>query len=1348
MEQAAKITRKCAHDACNLLGKVFYIWTVSLFNVGWSRPLNFDDLLQCPKRDDPILVTSLLEVEWKKELFKGKKNASLIRAFARAFIKPFLIYNSVIFISEICIRLTQPFMIGYIIRYLKQPLDTPVDDPKYISKSFAQSMAALLVITSFVFALSRHYCWICLLRVGNNARTATTAMIYKKVLAMSRSSSEVADIGQVINIIANDLNRFEEIAWNANTFICVPPMVAIAIYISYSWIGFACASGFIVILILVPLQSLMGRWFVKYRRQTTVVTDKRVRIISEVISAMRLIKFYCWEIPFAALIGRIREDEVAKTKKTYFLKATNSALSFVGSNIIIFASLVTYVKMGNTLEPETVYMIISLFNGIRMVVTNNFSAGIATGAEALVAANRVQKLLLISEKSTSGRMTNASIPRGCIKCVDYSGKWHDQLEETSLQKISYDVEPGSLVMVVGSVGAGKTCLLWSLLGEIHHTSGMIKMNGNTSYSAQESWCFGGTIRQNILLTNAYDEYKYRQVIKVCNLERDFTLFAQGDLTQVGEKGYTLSGGQKARVALARAVYHDADYYILDDVLSAVDPKVARNIFEKCIKEHLKNKTVILVTHQLQFLDQADSIIYMQDGKAVAVGPYNDLIKNNKEFSEYLDNCRREQEKEAEAVKRTKSLSVNREERADSESYSQKNGKTPSISESIRLQHEVDSKQREEDLQENREYGSLGARIYWDYFKAGSSYLLVIAVIIITIASQSLFHLTDLWMSAWTSKATKIGSDHSTVSEAWIFDDENHNVALYSILVWSLFILSFLRSSSVFALCLRCSINLHDGIFKRILRSPMLFFETNPMGRILNRFARDLGIIDQALPITFSDLNYNLFSSFGVVITTIVVQPWMIIPCILLTAFAVPLRFYYIRTARELQRLDSIARTPVYTHITETFNGLATVRSFDLQSRMSIQYAKYLKDSISVRFLVLSAGRFFGIVLDTFVCIFMMCICVLLLEMPKGTISGGDAGVILSNSIWLIGMFQFAMRLTAEIETAMVSVERVLEYGRLPSEDKLDKPGVDENLPEGWPKRGHIEFNKVSLRYSPDTPYVLQNVTIDVKPGEKIGIVGRTGAGKSSLITVLFRLVECEGQVLVDGIDLRTLGLRQVRKNISIIPQDPSLFSGSIRKNLDPFDEHTDNALWSAVKEAGLGPLITSLPGKLDGELMEGGSNLSVGQRQLLCLARALLKQNRILVLDEATANVDQETDDAIQLSIRTNFANCTILTIAHRLNTIIDMDKVLVMGAGQVLEYDEPYILLQNREGHFYSMIQQTGRDLSKQLYSLAEGAYAKRRRMRRMSMNSGSFVIKGSELIMQPETESTFENTLKVPEY
>lgn len=347
-----------------------------------------------------------------------------------------------------------------------------------------------------------------------------------------------------------------------------------------------------------------------------------------------------------------------------------------------------------------------------------------------------------------------------------------------------------------------------------------------------------------------------------------------------------------------------------------------------------------------------------------------------------------------------------------------------------------------------------------------------------------------------------------------------------------------------------------------------------------------------------------------------------------------------------------------------------------------------------------------------------------------------------------GMFQYAIRLTAEIETAMVSVERVLEYGRLKSEDELDKPEIDDNLPEGWPKRGHIEFNKVSLRYSPDTPHVLKNITLEVKPGEKIGIVGRTGAGKSSLITVLFRLVECEGQILVDGIDLRTLGLRQVRKNISIIPQDPSLFSGSIRKNLDPFDEHTDNALWSAVKEAGLGPLITSLPGKLDGELMEGGTNLSVGQRQLLCLARALLKQNKILVLDEATANVDQETDDAIQLSIRTNFANCTILTIAHRLNTIIDMDKVLVMGAGQVLEYDEPHILLQNREGHFYSMIQQTGRELSKQLHSLAESAYVKRRRMRRMSMNSGSFIIKGSELIMSCDNDNNHENTLKVPEY
>ena len=1265
-----------------------------------------------------------METEWKKELEKGRAKASLVKALLRAFGLRFTVMNFIIFLNEILIRLTQPFMIGYIVRYLKQDDNADVDDPRYVSPQFAKGMAALLVITSFIFSCSRHYCWLSLLRVGNCARTAVTAMIYKKVLAMSRSSTEVTDVGQVINIIANDLNRFEDMAWNAHTFFLAPIMVALVVYESWIWLGPAWVSGFIVIVILVPIQSVMGRWFNKYRRSTTIITDKRVRLISEVIAAMKLIKVYCWEIPFASLIGTIREDEVRETKKTYYLKATNAALSFIGTNIMVFASLVTYVKMGNKLEPEMVYIVTSLFNAIKIALTNNFSAAVGTGAESLVAVRRVEKLLMIHEKSNTGRVFDPSIEKGSIKALSYSGKWHEGLEKDSLSKINFQVDPGSLVIIVGSVGAGKTCLLWSLLGEIQHTSGQIKMNGGASYSAQESWCFGGSIRDNILLANQFNKEKYKKIIQVCSLERDLTLFDQGDLTHVGEKGYTLSGGQKARVSLARSVYHEADYYILDDVLSAVDPKVARHIFDQCIKGYLKEqkKTVFLATHQLQFLDQADMVIYMQNGQTSAVGSYQELLETNKEFADYLDACRRQQEEEEKEKKRTQSLTVK-----TSNSISEGRGKCFSVSEDEKYRKLMEEKKSEENLNESREYGSLGSRIYWDYFAAGRSYLLIVAAAIVTIASQGLYHFTELWMSAWTSKATKIGTDKSTVSESWVFQDEQSNIVLYSALIWSLFVLGFLRSSLVFALCLRCSINLHDGIFKRILRSPMLFFETNPMGRILNRFTRDLGIIDQQLPVTVSDLNYNLMSSLGVVLTTVVVKPWMAVPCFTLALIAIPFRLYYIRSARELQRLDSIARTPVYTHITETFYGLTTVRSFDLQQRMSDQYAKYLSDSVSCRFLVVAAGRVLGILLDGFVCLYMMCICILLLEMPKGSISGGDAGVILSSSIWLIGMFQYAIRLTAEIETHMVSVERVLEYGRLPSEDDLDKPEVDDKLPKGWPKKGHVEFNKVSLRYSPKAPWVLKNVSFDVRPGEKIGIVGRTGAGKSSLISVLFRLVEPDGRIIVDGVDTKTLGLRKVRKNISIIPQDPSLFSGTIRKNLDPFEEYQDDQLWAAIKEAGLNELIHSIPGNLSGELTEGGTNLSVGQRQLLCLARALLKQNPILVLDEATANVDQETDDAIQKSIRINFAHCTILTIAHRLNTIIDMDKVLVMGAGQVLEFDEPYTLLQNRNGDFYSMIEQTGPEFEKNLHALAEAAYVKRRQAKQPAIINGSFTANGS---------------------
>lgn len=465
----------------------------------------------------------------------------------------------------------------------------------------------------------------------------------------------------------------------------------------------------------------------------------------------------------------------------------------------------------------------------------------------------------------------------------------------------------------------------------------------------------------------------------------------------------------------------------------------------------------------------------------------------------------------------------------------------------------------------------------------------------------------------------------------------------------------------------------------------------------------------------------MIESLGVIVISAVVDPWLILPAFVLVAFSIPLRNIYLRTGRDVKRLESVVRSPVYSHISATFDGLTTVRAFSLENKFVNQYYTYMRDSTSTRFLSMATARGVAFALDVLSLFYVMAVNIFILF--SSGLEGGMVGVVLSNATLLIGMFQFAVRCTAEFETQMISVERVLEYGRLPSEPPLEFPEAKRPWMKTWPSKGAVEFKNVSLTYDKDknAKKVLKNICFKVGGGEKIGIVGRTGAGKSSLISVLFRLVEPDGSIFIDDIDTKTLGLHELRGKISIIPQDPVLFCGSVRRNLDPFGEYSDAVLWTCLQSADLHNVVKAMNGGkgLDATITEGGSNLSVGQRQLLCLARALLKQNRILVLDEATANVDQETDELIQKTIKSNFSHCTVLTIAHRLNTIIDMDKVLVLDAGEVVEFDAPHILLSKTgrteggddfgAGLFKEMVNQTGREFSKMLHKVAEETFRSR---------------------------------------
>uniref|UniRef100_A0A4W6CXA6 ATP-binding cassette, sub-family C (CFTR/MRP), member 4 n=1 Tax=Lates calcarifer TaxID=8187 RepID=A0A4W6CXA6_LATCA len=799
----------------------------------------------------------------------------------------------------------------------------------------------------------------------------------------------------------------------------------------------------------------------------------------------------------------IPRKEISQVLNSSYLRGLNMASFFASSKIIVFITFTVYALLGNTITASSVFVTVSLYGTIKLTVTLFFPLAVEKLSETVVSIQRIKVNLSSS------------------------------LDAPSLEKVSVTVKSQQLLTVIGPVGAGKSSLLSAILGELPCDTGTMKVKGQLTYASQQPWVFPGTIRSNILFGRELNLQRYERVIRACALKKDLELLPYGDLTLIGDRGATLSGGQKARLNLARAVYQEADIYLLDDPLSAVDAEVGKHLFEQCICGLLRNKCRILVTHQLQHLKAADQIVVLKE--------------------------------------------------------------------------------------------------------------------VCNISEKLLFLFSGL-----TAVAVVFG---------------------------------YARSLVIFHGLVRSAQTLHNSMFSAVLRAPVHFFDVNPIGRILNRFSKDISQIDSMLPITFVDFYQLFLQNVGVVAVAASVIPLILIPVIPLLFIFLYLRRFYLCTSRDVKRLESTTRSPVFSHLSSSLQGLWTIRAFRAEERLKEAFDAHQDLHSGAWFLFLMTSRWFALRLDSICSIFITLTtfgCVLL----RDGLEAGEVGLVLTYAVTLVGNFQWTVRQSAEVENMMTSVERVVEYTELKSEAPWE---TQKRPPSDWPSRGMVTFNGVNFSYSRDAPLVLRDINATFQPNEKVGIVGRTGAGKSSLVSALFRLAEPQGKIYIDGVLTSEIGLHDLRQKMSIIPQDPVLFTDTVRKNLDPFNQHTDDNLWKALEEVQLKSVVEELPGKLETVLAESGSNFSVGQRQLVCLARAILRKNRILIIDEATANVDPRTDELIQKTIRDKFRECTVLTIAHRLNTIIDSDRILVLDSGAIQELDRPITLLQNKEGAFYNMVQQMG---------------------------------------------------------
>ncbi|KAK5646553.1 hypothetical protein RI129_005017 [Pyrocoelia pectoralis] len=1228
----------------NLLSVITFAYTIPTFIKGCKRDLGEEDITDHLEEHSSSTLGNRLEKAWRKEL--AKQNPSLCRAIFKTFGGELILLGLIYAFNQLFVRLAQPLALSQLMKYYS-------DDNHHVSRNEALMYSGIIVGSNLINILLAHNYLLCLQHLGMKLRVACCSLIYRKSLRLNQSVLDGTTLGRTLNLLSNDVNRCDRSALHFHTLWVCPVQAVMIILTLYYILGLISTIGIFVMIMFVPCQMYLAKKTADLRFKTAITTDKRIRGMNEIICGIQVIKFYTWEKSFKEVIERIRRLEIHYIRGTTFIKGIMISIQLFITKFSLFLTILVYVLTGNVLKADYVFVATAFYDILKQIMTKNFSSGITEIAEAKVSISRIQEFLLSDEtqemsegtnfigKSSKEDLTNiihkrkesiVDLKNGfAVRLDKASAKWNRNTASHDLENINFWALHGQCVALIGPVGGGKSSLLNLILKELPLETGALSVKGRLSYASQEPWLFAGSIKQNIICDQPINLERYERVIKACALDKDFIEMPYGDKTLVGERGVALSGGQKARISLARAIYKKADIYLLDDPFSAVDPHVGKQIFEGCVLKFLKNKCSVIATHQLQYLQYVDQIYFVENGKIPLSGTYQELHSSQKYFSKHL-----QQKSEDTNVHLTTPVSL--------------------------LMRKLPFEPSQE--KEQRSSGSISKNIYFSYLKASGWGCVPIFLLIIFIIVQLSHSGADYFLTLWVNFEQENAAHNVTVGPLKL--DSNSCIYIYSGIVLIMILTTLIGSFGFYISCMKASVNLHNNMLGNIIYAPMKFFNNNSSGRIINRFSKDMGIIDEILPSVALDCLDVGLSILAATVMICFVTPWMALASVVIFVVFYLIRIVYLQTSCDLKRLEGITRSPVFEHMNSTLRGLTTIRAFKSQTIFQQKFDDLQDINSSVWYLYMSCSKAFSFWLDC-ICVIYIALVTFSFIISKSGEFGGNVGLAITKALALSGRFQWGMRQWSDLENQMTSVERVIEYTKI----KKERDHTDSVLPDSWPEKGSISFESVSLRYSETEPDILKSLTFNIKPNEKIGIVGRTGSGKSSLINALFQLVNTEGKIFIDQIDITTVPLDVLRSKICIIPQEPVLFTGTIRMELK-----------NVILQHSLG---------LDTEVSQDCSNFSIGQRQLLCLARAIVKKTKIIVLDEATANVDHQTDSLIQNTIRKKFYNCTVLTIAHRLNTVMDSDKILVLEGGNVLEFDHPYVLLQNERSIFYSMAQQSG---------------------------------------------------------
>ncbi|XP_072320134.1 multidrug resistance-associated protein 1-like [Eucyclogobius newberryi] len=1217
--------------------------------------------------------THLLQAE------EHKQNLSLLllRTTARNFGLYFLCGTMCLVLHDVAM-FTVPQVLSLLLGFMRD-----ASSPVWKGLLYAVVLFLLSSLQSLLFHQYMYHCF----SVGMRLKTTLTGLLYRKCLVMSSGARQQCAAGEVIALASADVQKLMDLVVYINSIWTAPLEIALCFYFLWLLLGPSALAGLSVVFLLFPLNGFITTLRAKLQELQLGFMDGRIKLMTEIVSGMKILKFYAWEEVFQRRVGALRDGELAALKKSQILYCVSLA-SFASSSFLVMLTVFgVYVLTDdrNILDAQKIFVSAALINILKTPLSQ-LPFAISTAAQAVVSLKRLTNFLQQDEvKEDSVLRLDYSADAPAIEV--HAGYFSWSKDSTPfLSSINLMVERGALVAIVGPVGSGKSSLLAAILGEMERRSGSVSTRGSVAFVPQQAWTLNASLKENILFGAPRSESWYHRVLEACALLPDLELLPAGDSSEIGEKGLNLSGGQRQRISLARAIYRKSDIYLFDDPLSAVDAHVGQHIFERVMGPNglLRGRTRILVTHGASLLPQCDVVLVLEEGRISESGSFSQLMDRQGSFFKFIKTFGVSPQKtdvppRERGSRRSRSLSrlsVNEFSTDLSQEQQLLSCDMASVDTQTLLDFTTDDPGKLTEM-DRAHTGRVRLDTYKEYFQTiGPLFLLLIVGLYAFQQGASLSY--NYWLSIWADDAPVNGTQ----------TDHDLRLSVFATLGLTQGLAMFATTMAISLGGISASRHLHADLLQNVLHSPMAFFESTPSGSLLNRFSKEIDSIDCMIPDGVKMMLGYLFKLLEVCIIVLLATPLIGLVLLPLAILYVVFQRFYVVCSCQLRRLEAVSRSPIYTHFNQSVQGAMVIRAFGEQVRFIQSANQHIDTNQEAYFPRFVATRWLAVNLE-FLGNLLVLASALFAVFGRNELSSGLVGLAISHSLQVTGVLSWIVRSWTDVENNIVSVERVKEYAHTPKEAPWrSDPGA---LSPVWPCSGSITFEDFGLQYRKGLDWALKDINFNIHEGEKIGIVGRTGAGKSSLTLGLFRILEAaNGRICIDGTDISLIGLHDLRSRLTIIPQDPVLFSGTLRMNLDPYETCSDSKLWDVLQLSHLSAFVSALPHKLDHMCSEGGENLSVGQRQLLCLARALLRESRVLVLDEATAAVDLETDQLIQSTIRTHFRDCSVLTIAHRLNTILDYSRVVVMDQGSVVEMAPPAVLLQQR-GHFYRMCAEAG---------------------------------------------------------